>query len=96
MTLTRNELLEEILLLVGVNEQPFTGGGTIDQTTDLVISTGNNTLILPTEYNRIMDIKSISGTITLDPGANTMEGGTSVTATVNRRVYLDGTVWIEL
>jgi hypothetical protein len=96
MTLTRNELLEEILRLVGVNEQAFSGGGTIDPTTDLVINTGNNTLIMPLTYNRILDIKSISGTATLDPGTNTFESGNTVTATVNRRMYLDGTVWIEL
>lgn len=95
--LTRNELLEEILRLVGVNEQSFTGGGTIDPTTDLVINTGNNTLVMPLSYNRILEIKSISGTVTLDPGTNTIEGGDNeVTPTVNRRFYLNGTVWLEL
>ena len=100
MTLTRNELLEQILLLSGVNSQAFSGGGTIDPTTDLVINTGTNTLVMPLSYNRILEIKSVSGTATLDAGTNTFETtGTStetVTATVNRRFYLDGTVWLEL
>lgn len=94
--LTRNELLEEILRLSGVNSQDFTGGGTIDPETDLVISTGNNTLIMPLTYNRTMRIKSVTGTITLDPGTNTIETGNTITSTVGKTFYLYGTVWLEL
>lgn len=76
--------------------QIFSSGGTINPATNLVYSTGTHTLVMPTSSQGILEIKSISGTITLDPGGNTMEGGTSVTSTVNRRVNLNGTVWQEL
>ena len=76
--------------------QRFSTGGTINPATNLAISTGTHTLVMPTDSEGILEIKSISGTATLDPGTNTFESGNTVTATVNRRMYLDGTVWIEL
>jgi hypothetical protein len=76
--------------------QQVTSSGEISQSTTLVISSGTNTLVMPTISVVILKIKSLSGTATLDPGANTIENGNSVTATVNRSLYLDGSTWIEL
>ena len=82
--------------LASFKTQRFTTGGTIKSATDLVISTGTHTLVMPDSHAGILEIKSISGTATLDPGTNTFESGNTVTATVNRRLFLDVTVWIEL
>ena len=76
--------------------QRFTSGGTIGNATNLVLSTGTHTLVMPTSSESILDIKSISGTITLDPGGNTIENGNTVDPIVDRRFFLDGTVWREL
>lgn len=76
--------------------QKFSSSGTINDDTTLAISNGTNTLIMPTVYDLILDVKAASGTVTLDPGVNTVENGNTVTATVDRRFYLDGTVWLEL
>ena len=76
--------------------QRFSATGTIIATTELAISTGTHTLIMPDASNRILDIKSVSGTITLDSGSNTVENSSTITTTVSRRFYLDGTVWLEL
>ena len=88
----RGVLVDSAFLAV----QRFTGSGTIEDTSDLILSTGTNTLVMPTERTEIIDIKSITGIITLDPGTNTVEGGNTITSTVSRRFYLNGTVWLEL
>ncbi len=77
-------------------KQNFDGDGTIASTTTLAISTGANTLIMPEGHVGILEIKSTLGTVTLDPGGNTIENGNEVTLTVNRRFNLDGTVWLEI
>jgi len=76
--------------------QRFTSGGTINAATNLVLSTGTHTLIMPTSTQGILEIKSISGVITLDPGTNTIEDSDTVSTTVNRRFYLEATVFREL
>ena len=78
------------------NKQNFSANGTINSETELAISTGTNTLIMPTTHIGVLEVKSISGTVTLDPGSNTIENGNTVSTTANRRFNLDGTVWIEL
>jgi hypothetical protein len=79
-----------------VNVQSFTAGGTIGDAADLILSTGTHTLIMPLIRTEVIEIKSISGTITLDPGTNTVENGNTISTTVSRRFYLNGTVWLEL
>ena len=76
--------------------QRFSSGGTIGEATNLVLSTGTHTLVMPTETESILEVKSVSGVITLDPGGNTVEGGNTITSTVARRFFLDGTTWLEL
>ena len=76
--------------------ESFTALAVINELTNLVISTGTHTLTMPTSYQSILEIKSISGTATLDPGTNTFESGATVTAGTSRRMYLNATVWIEL
>ena len=76
--------------------QRFSDTGTINAATELAISTGTHTLVMPDASNRILDIKSVSGTITIDSGSNTVENGNTVTTTQDRSFYLDGTVWLEL
>jgi hypothetical protein len=76
--------------------QRFSTGGTIEENTNVALSTGTHTLIMPTSAESILQVKSISGVVTLDSGTNTVESGNTVSSTVNRIFYLDGTVWIEL
>ena len=76
--------------------QRFSSGGTINPATNLVLSTGTHTLVMPTDHQGFLTVKSISGVITLDPGSNTVESGNTVSTTVSRWFYLDGTVWLEL
>lgn len=76
--------------------QRFSGSDTIGATTDLALSTGTHTLTMPTVNSEILEIKSITGTITLAPGSNTIENGNTVDTTMSRRFFLDGTAWIEL
>ena len=91
-------LLEDgIDLSAFFKKQVFISSDTIDDDTDLAMSTGTNTLIMPTTPTKgILECKSISGTITLDPGTNTVENGNTVSTTVNRRFNLEATVWREL
>lgn len=101
MALTRNELLELILDLVGINEQDdLASGGIILPSTDAVTNSGDNSYTMPSEYNRILEVVSILGTATLDAGTNTFSGtGTSaetVTVSQNKRWRLYGAVWLEL
>lgn len=77
-------------------KQVFISSGTIAEATDLVISTGTNTLVMPAAHVGILEIKSVSGAQTLDPGSNTIENGNTVLTTTNRRFNLEGTVWLEL
>jgi len=78
-------------------KQNFAANGTIAADTNLAVSTGTNTLVMPLLPTKgILEIKSISGVITLDPGTNTVENGNSISTAVARRFNLDGTVWIEL
>ena len=78
-------------------KQIFTSDGTIDDDTDLVVSTGDNDLFMPlTPTKGILEVKSISGTVSLDPFTNSIENGNDVTPTVNRRFNLEGIVWLEL
>ena len=74
----------------------FATSGTIATSTELAISTGANTLSMPSTSVVILQVKSISGEITLSPGTNTVENGNTVSSGTARRFYLDGTVWIEL
>lgn len=76
--------------------QTFSSGGTINSTTNLVLSTGTHTLVMPLVNNAPLKVKSISGTITLDPGTNTIENSDTVSTTVMRELALEGTVWLEL
>ena len=85
-----------ILAASGFVKQTFSSGGTINSDTNLALSTGTHTLVMPTTYVGILETKSISGIATLDLGTNTMENGNSVPAGSNRRFNLDGTVWVEL
>ena len=75
--------------------QRFTSGGTINPATNLVLSTGTHTLVM-SDSEGILNIKSVSGVITLDPGSNTVENGNTISTTVNRIFFLEGTVWLEL
>ena len=77
-------------------EQTFSSNGTINDDTTIALSTGTNTLIMPTTYDLFLNVKSISGTITLDPGANSVENGTTVSTGQNRRFWLSGSTWYEL
>lgn len=78
-------------------KQNFIANGTITDNVNLATSTGTNTLVMPlTPTKGILEVKSISGTITLNPGTNTVENGNTVSTTVNRRFNLNGTVWLEL
>ena len=90
-------------LTIGLSEltfvkQTITGTGqTIADDTDLVVSTGTHTITMSTAPTKgILEVKSISGTITLNPGTNTVENGNTVATTANRRFNLTGTVWLEL
>jgi len=77
--------------------QDLATAGTINPDVNLVRSTGTHTLVLPTAPTKgILEVKSVSGTITLNPGANTVENGNTVATTTNRRFNLSGTVWLEL
>ena len=78
-------------------KETFGSSGTISDNVNLAVSTGTNTLTMPlTPTKGILEIKSIAGTITLDPGTNTVENGNTISTTVARRFNLDGTVWLEL
>jgi hypothetical protein len=88
---------QALVFLPSLIVQQFSDDGTINDATSLVINTGDNDLGMPMTYNRILEIKSVSGTASLDPFTNTIEGGDKdVDPTVARRFFLDGTVWLEL
>lgn len=89
---TVNDLIDS----TAFKKQVFTGAGDIHPDTNLVISDGTHTLVLPDKIGSVLDTKQLTGTTTYDPGSNTMEGATTSTATVARRLYLEGTVWLEL
>lgn len=82
-------------------KQSINTSTTIDNDTNLAVNAGTNTLTMPTAPTKgIVETKSKSGTATLDAGSNTFETtGTStetVTAPINKRWNLDGTVWLSL
>ncbi len=89
-------------ITIGLSELTFVkqvvvGSDTIADDTDLVVSTGTHTLTMSLAPTKgILEIKSISGVITLNPGTNTVENGITVATTTNRRFNLNGTVWLEL
>jgi hypothetical protein len=93
-------LVKEAMSLAETTVERFSASGTIRKDTNLAISTGTHTLTMPVSSKNILNIKSKSGTATLEAGSNTFESsGTStetVTTIVNKIFYLDGTVWIEL
>lgn len=76
-------------------KQIFVANGTIDESTDLAISTGTNTLTMPASHTGFLTVKSISGVTTLDPGSNTFEISNSVANTAARTFNLNETVWLE-
>lgn len=78
------------------SKQTFTASGTILESTSLVVSTGVNTLEMPTTHVGYLRIKSISGDITMNPGTNTIENGNTVLSTTSKNFNLDGTVWLEV
>lgn len=77
-------------------KETFVASGTISDDTNLALSTGTNTLTMPLTNIKPLETKSISGVITLDPGTNTVENGTTVSSTASRTFCLVGTVWREL
>jgi len=77
-------------------QQSTTTSGTINDDTELIISTGTHTLTMPLTNSRPLTIISVSGIATLDPGSNTFSEASIVDSATSRSLILDGTIWRDL
>lgn len=78
------------------SKENFDVDGEIASTTTLVISRGDNTLLMPPGHAGILEIASVTGEVTLDGGANTIQNSDTVAESANRRFNLDRGIWVEL
>jgi len=72
---------------------------TIPSEMDYVVGTGTITLTMPVTPTKAVNIKNNGvGTITLDPGTNTIENSSTVATTAARKFIFDetNTEWLEL